>query len=66
MCHKLAPVFQSACKPKLGFVAAFPLFYWILWLILSAMSAIVERSGRHMVITFAFISFLAIHSLVQP
>ena len=69
-CHKLAPVFdvfQSAYKPKLSFVAAFPLFYRILlWLISSAMSAIVERSGKHMVITFAFISFLAIHSLVQP
>ena len=69
-CHKLAPVFdvfQSSYKPNLRFFAAFPLLYRILiWLILSTMSGVVEASARQVIITFAFIIFLAIHSLVQP
>ena len=69
-CHKLAPVFdvfQSAYKPNLRFFAAFPLLYRLLiWLVFSAMSEVVETSARQVIITFAFIIFLAIHSLVQP
>ena len=69
-CHKLAPVFdvfQSAYKPNLRFFAAFPLLYRLLiWLVFSAMSEVVEASARQVIITFAFIIFLAIHSLVQP
>ena len=69
-CHKLAPifdVFQSSYKPNLQFFAAFPLLYRLLiWLILSAMSKVYTEDKRHMYITFAFIVFLAIHSLVQP
>ena len=69
-CHKLAPVFdvfQSAYKPNLRFFAAFPLLYRLLiWLVLSTMSGIIEPSARQVIITFAFIIFLAIHSLVQP
>ena len=69
-CHKLAPVFdvfQSPYKPNLRFFAAFPLLYRLLiWLILSALSGVVEASARQVIITFAFIIFLAIHSLVQP
>ena len=69
-CHKLAPVFdvfQSAYKPNLRFFAAFPLLYRLLiWLVLSTMSGIIEPSARQVIITFAFIIFLAINSLVQP
>ena len=69
-CHKLAPVFdvfQSAYKPNLRFFAALPLLYRILiWLVFSALSGVVEPSARQVIITFAFIIFLAIHSLVQP
>ena len=69
-CHKLAPVFdvfQGAYKPNLRFFAAFPLLYRLLiWLVLSTMSGIIEPSARQVIITFAFIIFLAIHSLVQP
>ena len=69
-CHKLAPVFdvfQSPYKPNLRFFAAFPLLYRLLiWLVLSTMSGVIEPSARQVIITFAFIIFLAIHSLVQP
>ena len=69
-CHKLAPVFdvfQGAYKPNLRFFAAFPLLYRLLiWLILSAMSEVYTEDKRQMYITFAFIIFLAIHSLAQP
>ena len=68
-CHKLAPVFdvfQSPYKPKLRFFAAFPLLYRLLiWLAFSAMSTFTAER-RHVYVTFAFVSFLAIHSLVQP
>ena len=69
-CHKLAPVFdvfQSSYKPNLRFFAALPLLYRLLiWLVFSAMSEVVKVSERQVIITFAFIIFLAIHSLVQP
>ena len=69
-CHNLAlvfDVFQSAYKPNLRFFAALPLLYRLLiWLVLSAMSEVYTEDKRHMYITFAFIIFLAIHSLVQP
>ena len=68
-CHKLAPVFdvfQSAYKPNLRFFAALPLLYRILiWLVFSAMSTFTAER-RHVFVTFAFVIFLAIHSLVQP
>ena len=69
-CHKLAPVldvFQSAYKPKLRFFAALPLLYrFVIWLLFSTLSAVLEPSDRLIVLTFVFIVILAIHSLVQP
>ena len=70
-CHKLAPVldvFQSAYKPKLRFFAALPLLYrFMIGFLFTALSARLERSDTLLVIiTFAFIIILAIHSLVQP
>ena len=69
-CHKLAPVldvFQSAYKPKLRFFAALPLLYrFVIWFLFSALSAVLGWNDNLIVITFAFIVILAIHSLVQP
>ena len=69
-CHKLAPVFdvfQSAYKPKLRFFAAFPLLYrFLIWMLFSTFSALFSRSNRQFFITFVFILYLAIHSLVRP
>ena len=70
-CHKLAPVldvFQSAYKPKLRFFAALPLLYrFMIGFLFTVLSARLERSDTLLVIIiFAFIIILAIHSLVQP
>ena len=69
-CHKLAPVldvFQSAYKPKLRFFAALPLLYrFVIWLLLSMLSAVQRLSYRWIALTLVFIVILAIHSLVQP
>ena len=69
-CHKLAPVldvFQSVYKPKLGFFSALPFIYrFVIWFLFSTLSAEQGRKDILIVITFAFVVILAIHSLVQP